>query len=404
MLSKSLMLVLRLWHTLAVRVLLLAVLALLAVVLAPVLEPVIPKTLRDRFNQQAVLPILTILASSMLAVTTFSLGVMVQAFRAASSQATPRAYRILIADPTTQNVLATFTGAFLFALSAIVMFRAGYYGSAASVVVFALTVFAIAGIIVAILRWIDHLSRLGSMDHTLHMAEEAARAPLTAVIAQPCLGGVAQSRIPETAKPVKTIRAGYVQFIDIKRLQALMEAHDARFHLRQTPGDYVMPGAVLGLTDTDAVDTQAICACFTLGKTRSMEQDARFGLLVLNEIGTRALSSGVNDPGTAIDVIHRMTALLLEAGGPKDNAPLFDRVTVPPLQARSLIEDGYFAMIRCGANQREVVDNLLSALTALAHGGWDDLSRAADDARNYALSHARAALRVQQDKDWLERQ
>jgi uncharacterized membrane protein len=52
--------------------------------------------------------ILTILASSMLAVTTFSLTAMVSAYSGATSTITPRAVQLLIDDSTAQNTLATF--------------------------------------------------------------------------------------------------------------------------------------------------------------------------------------------------------------------------------------------------------------------------------------------------------
>ena len=59
----------------------------------------------------------------MLVVATFSLGTMVQAFAAAASSATPRAARVLIDDPFSQNVLATFLGAFVFAMVGLVALR-----------------------------------------------------------------------------------------------------------------------------------------------------------------------------------------------------------------------------------------------------------------------------------------
>ncbi len=42
---------------------------------------------------------------------------------------------------------------------------------------------------------------------------------------------------------------------------------------------------------------------------RTFEDDPRFGLIVLSEIADKALSPGVNDPGTAIDVIGTLVRL-----------------------------------------------------------------------------------------------
>ncbi|WP_305804424.1 DUF2254 family protein [Stenotrophomonas sp. YIM B06876] len=42
-----------------------------------------------------------------------------------------------------------------------------------------------------------------------------------------------------------------------------------------------------------------------VGAQRSLDQDPRFGLLVLGEVASRALSPAINNPCTAIDVIGR---------------------------------------------------------------------------------------------------
>ncbi|MEJ1268514.1 DUF2254 family protein [Pantoea ananatis] len=72
--------------------------------------------------------ILNILASSMLAVTTFSLSTMVTAFGSATTHVTPRAMKLVVEDSTTQNVLATFIGSFLFSLVGIIALNMGAYG------------------------------------------------------------------------------------------------------------------------------------------------------------------------------------------------------------------------------------------------------------------------------------
>lgn len=129
----------RLWRRPGIRISAFGSAALLVSLIAPLVDRSLPEWLVDRFSRDAVLPILNILASSMLAVTTFSLGIMVQAFRSAAGQATPRVYRLLMQDMTTLNVMSVFVGAFLFSLASIVMFRAGFYGESAAVIVFGLT-------------------------------------------------------------------------------------------------------------------------------------------------------------------------------------------------------------------------------------------------------------------------
>src|SRR6056297_3291479 len=207
----------RLW----VRVALMALLAVAASAGAMLLEGYIPEAIRARFPADASMPILTILASGMLAVSTFSLNVMVTAHHAAANQATPRAHRILLADTTTHSVLATFIGAFVYALSAIILIKAGLKDADSSVTVMAVTVVVVVLVILAMLRWIDHLSELGSMDATLRATERKARPALRRARKTPSLGARAltpDTVLPPDARAFSARATGYVQIIDTGRI------------------------------------------------------------------------------------------------------------------------------------------------------------------------------------------
>jgi len=60
----------------------------------------------------------------------FSVSTMVAAYGAATSNVTPRATRLLMEDNTSQNVLGTFIGSFLFSLVGIIALGTGLYGAA----------------------------------------------------------------------------------------------------------------------------------------------------------------------------------------------------------------------------------------------------------------------------------
>lgn len=70
-------------------------LAVLTALVGVVVKPVLPPGMAERFGADSVGNILSILATSMLAVTTFSLATMVSAYGMASQSATPRATNLL---------------------------------------------------------------------------------------------------------------------------------------------------------------------------------------------------------------------------------------------------------------------------------------------------------------------
>ena len=128
MLSKWQWLLTQLSRKLWIRASLFAVVGVITALFAASLERVLPQALSFSIGGDSVGHILNNLASSMLTVTTFSLGVMVSAYSAASNSATPRATQLVREDPVTQNVLATFLGTFLFSLVGIIALNAGMYG------------------------------------------------------------------------------------------------------------------------------------------------------------------------------------------------------------------------------------------------------------------------------------
>ncbi len=396
--SKTILMLLRLSRLLWVRVALMALLAVVASATAILLENMIPASLSRRFTPEAVMPILTILASSMLAVSTFSLNVMVSAHNAAASQATPRVHRILLADTTTQTVLATFIGAFVYALTSIILFKAQLHGPGAAVTVLAFTVVVVVLVILAMLRWIDHLSDLGSMDTSVRATETAARDSLMqtrkapALCAQPL---TSETIIPEDAEPVDAPCSGFLQFIDLPRLSSALGDGEARIYFHAAPGSLLLQGRPVAYTSglTEA-QRETVQNCLTISDTRTFEQDATYGLLVLSEIASRALSPGINDPGTAIDVIARQQRLLWDWNNTpvSEDPPQFDRIFIPDTSPEDMIEKAFGSIARDGAGMLEVVNRLLDALDALSSCTNADLAQAARDMAGRARAYADNAL------------
>ena len=117
-------LVRRIWF----RATLFSIAGVLTALLAVAFSPYIPEELPTNIGADAVDKILGIIALSMLTVTTFSLSTMVSAYSAATTNVTPRATTLVMEDSTTQNVLATFVGSFLFSLVGIIALTTGAYG------------------------------------------------------------------------------------------------------------------------------------------------------------------------------------------------------------------------------------------------------------------------------------
>ncbi|OCX66989.1 hypothetical protein BFP70_03630 [Thioclava sp. SK-1] len=389
----------RIW----VRVTAFGVLGVIVALSAAWLSPFLPEDLGKSIGAGSVEAILKIIASSMLTVTTFSLSIMVTAFGSAQTGATPRAISLLQSDSLTQQVMASFMGAFIYALVGIIALETGYYGDAGQFVLFIATIGVIALIVAMLLRWIQHLSEFGRLDDTITRVEEATRAAMRKRCETPLIGGATWQAISPGAWRACAHRTGHVQVADMAKLQSIAQEQDCRIWLCAPPGAFVHPAEALVCCDALPMDAQARVAleealrdAFVIAHVRSYDQDPTFGLRALAEIGSRALSPAVNDPGTGIDIMGRLLRVLGEWTPETCTQPQFDRVLVPALTPQELITNAYDALARDGAAQLEVAQRLQLVLNAAALVKPELCKAAAKQARR-AADHAAAALTLPED-------
>jgi len=404
-----------------VRSTLFAVLGIFTALISVKLDPFIPVAISASIGADAVFQVLNILASSMLAVTTFSLSVMVTSLGAATSNATPRATRLLVRDPTSQNVLSIFLGTFLYSLVGIVALNTGYYSDRGRFILFVVTIGVIGVVVFAILRWIDHLSHLGRVGDTTKRVEDATAEAISIHVATPFLGGANLTpdmlEAAQGSDRVFPDTTGYIAYIDMNGLQETASEHGVDIYLLALPGTFAYPALPLaalrphpdGTDKHKAKDKQklekAIRKAFTIGTERSFNQDPRFGLCVLAEIASRALSPGINDPGTAIEVIGRGVRLLQPLLGPgrerKSKDIVCTNVFAPPIAAEDALSDFFTPIARDGAAILEVQIRLQKALLALCEMGDAEARHAAKLQSREALQRAEAALVLEPEKERL---
>jgi uncharacterized membrane protein len=111
----------------------------------------------------------------------------------------------------------------------------------------------------------------------------------------------------------------------------------------------------------------------------------------MGEVASKALSPGVNDPGTAIDVITRIGRILsfYEDETERDRDEVLDHIYVAPLDPSDLMQDAFGALARDGCTVVEVQQRLQATLNGLMRHPDEGLRIAA---RRAAERHLRRAL------------
>lgn len=386
------------------------VLAVLAALAAIFLAPYVPESLSGLVGGPTVDQLLGVLASSMLPVATFSLSTMVAGFQAATTNVTPRATGLLIEDKRAQSALATFIGAFLYAVVGLTALNARLYGDAGRVILFGFTILVVALVVITLVRWVEDLSRMGRVGETIDRIEGATRDALDARSEPLHYGGRAYQAIPADATPLCSPVVGYIQHVDVSSLGEFSEQIECDIFLVATPGQFVHLGDPLCWISTtaklpDQAARDRLARAFIIGGARTFQQDPRFGFIVLAEVASRALSPAVNDPGTAIDVIGTGTRLLnhwaLRVAAHRDDPPVHRRLYVNPLELEDFFTDLFRPISRDGAGLIEVCITLRKALIALQRlgGGYEVVAEAH---LRQALARAKHALSSPDDLAALE--
>ncbi|MCK2184461.1 DUF2254 domain-containing protein [Halomonas getboli] len=174
---------------------------------------------------------------------------------------------------------------------------------------------------------------------------------------------------------IRMHREGYVQGADLAAMARLAARLDGRLHLSFRFGDYLIQGAPLAVLEAerapDEAWEEALWECLICLDGESVSEHYVHGMTQLMEVALKALSPGINDPGTARLCLHRLTDLLRHhlAWQPPD--ALLDeqerlRVTWPLEDFDSLLHRLFVPLLHYGGDDQSVLLGLLKALKALS--------------------------------------
>lgn len=385
-----------------VRVLIMGLLAFAAIGVSQLVEFIIPEKLAQSVNGTSADRLLNTIASAMLSVTIFSITVMVSVYQSSSSQWTPRIHRLILQDRNTQNTMAVFIGAYVYALLGIILRETGVYDDDHAFVLFWMTVAVLIVIVVYLIRWVLHLQGFGQLIDITRQIETTTRDQFTERLSQPCLGARPfTGDLPEDTRAMKAWESGYIQHIYPEALNAAAKNHGVELYLTQNIGSFVFLNAPIlqvHQTGSDDLDWDSLCQgireALVVGDLRTYDQDPRFGLIVMGEVGSKALSPGVNDPGTAIDVITRIGRILSNYKDETETTPeeVLEYLHVRPLDPEELLRDGFGALSRDGAGTLEVQQRLQQTLSGLMQHPDKGLREAAKRFATVELQRATQAL------------
>ncbi|MBQ0799195.1 MAG: DUF2254 domain-containing protein [Porticoccaceae bacterium] len=400
----------RIGEQLWIKPLLMCVLSILGIFLAKAADTTKIGAYVPEIRHDSIEALLSTISASMLIIATFAVGSMVTSYASASSKATPRSFALIIADDVSQNALSIFIGSFIYSLVGLIALENGYFERGGRFALFVLTLLVFTLVILTFVRWLDSIARLGRIQTTIDTVEKATRHALTRRRETPRLQGAATGLRHEQLTPVFTQNIGYLQCIDVACLQKYAEKHQLRMRIVCLPGTFCTPDRPLVYVWAEAdtpptvlgnLDEETLSKAFIVDIERAFTDDPRFGLIVLSEIASKALSPAINDPGTAITVIGSMVRLLTEWSNVLETSaqPVkYDRIEVPELSSDDMFDDAFTAIARYGAGTVEVAVRLQKALHSLAVAGDKRFKEAALHQARMALTRSESALELEEER------
>ncbi len=313
------------------------------------------------------------IATSMITVAGVAFSITIVTLSLAATQYSSRVLRSFMRDRANQVVLGVFVGVFAYCLLVLRTIRGGDEGEfVPALAVSGAVVLAFVGIGFLIF-FIHHVAGAIQASQIVAAVTAETLVAVDRLFPEPIgQGGDADPDEAECERAWTSVAArgtGYVQHIDVEALLGVTREHDLVLRMERGVGEFVVEGLPLVSVAAaqaldDAVPDQ-IAAAYLIGRQRSIDQDAAFGIRQLVDVALKALSPGINDTTTAVVCVDYLTAILVRVAGRE----------VP---ARWRYDDGVLRVIARGPGFAELLGEAFDEIRRAADGNLTVLARLVD--------------------------
>lgn len=341
--------------------------------------------------------VLSSIAAGVISMTSLTLSLTIVTLQLASSQFTPRALKNLLSDRTNQLVAGAFLGTVAYALLVLRSVReddeqdTGFVPALSVTIGIGLALLALALLLV----FVHHVGQIIKVENIAAGIALSSLKAADRLYPEPYGEPAADSGPRRSAEPpgeVTSSRPGYVEAIALDHITAAFAGKAQRIEVLLAPGDFATPAQPVVLvwpsSALGARERKAVRRAFTVSSERDLRNDIGFGLRQLADIALRAVSTGINDPTTAVTCIGYITAVMerlatRELPGPEREAKEHGvrlRARVVPFEAH--LETGFLEICRSADDprvQEALVEGLRRVAAAARGSGVPDREQAALD-------------------------
>ena len=272
------------------------------------------------------------ITGTVVTVIALVLGLSVVALQLTSTQFSPRLLRNFLRDRPNQVALSVFMATFAYCGALLFSVGVGPEPEAYPRIAVNLAIVLLFASMAMVVYFADHLSHSLQVEAIMRRVEGEA---LDVIRDSPTDVDMDPPSPPPWAVEIPADSSGYVQTTHPELLLPLAIEYGVGVALTTGVGQHIADGSAIALIWTPSPDDPvpdlekfegAFHADVGIGFERTQQQDSAFGIRQLVDVAVKALSPAVNDPYTAVQAIHHMTAIF----GALARRPLGPRVARDP--------------------------------------------------------------------------
>ena len=294
--------------------------AIIGVILAFLLiyleELGISKYLVDHFpflvvnNGDTALTILSALITGLISMMVFSFSMVMLLLSQASNNYSPRLLPGLISDKVHQIILGIYLATILYLI--FILFSIQPTGDKYQIPGFSVLL-GILGTVICIysfIYFIHNISQSIQINNIMDRIHNLAKGRLNTIIEN---DSNSSNEFPSTEGwyEYHTEKSGYFQNLSISNLLDICDEKNTQMHILPIKGSFVLKGITLfkSKEELDKETIKNILTNFKIDKAELVADNHLLAFKQITEVILKAMSPGINDPGTAINGIDYLTEL-----------------------------------------------------------------------------------------------
>lgn len=253
--------------------------------------------------------IISSVVSGLISLAVFSFSMVMIILNQTASQMSNRILDRLIGNRFQQIVLGIYIGTIVFALFLLSTIRdidSGIYIPAISTYFLIILTIIDIFLFIYFLHYITQSVKYEVIIHRIYIETKEKMREVCTLSEMPL-----DINSNFNGTEIKAMHAGIFEGFNKKTLAHVCENFNCQVSISIRRGTFIFKNTVVGISSTEIEKEKAekIAEHFYINNDESIDKNFTYGFRQLTEVALKALSPGINDPGTALASLHALTKL-----------------------------------------------------------------------------------------------